>query len=286
MTTLLQVVKLFPLLCIALAPPSCAVTACTALGRSLSSPASSCREIKECNPSAYSGNYWIRGTNVYGGIVTHRRYCDMHRERCGIKGGWTRVADLDMTSYRSTCPIGLQLKTSPRMCIKPVQRGGCSSVYYHTYGMSYTRVCGRATGFACATVDSGKKLNTIGFEGAYVDGVSISHRQQDDSLSRKHIWTFMVEAHSKHCQVKLTSFMQSDFFCETIPLYHGTQCSHRRLWDGLDCHWPQNCASSGQPWFCRTLPLPTTDDIEVRVCRNEDRSNEDVGLEQLELYLF
>jgi hypothetical protein len=38
------------------------------------------------------------------------------------------------------------------------------------------------------------------------------------------------------------------------------------------------------PWFCRTLPCETTDDIEVRLCCDSPPSDEDITIEQLEIY--
>ena len=40
------------------------------------------------------------------------------------------------------------------------------------------------------------------------------------------------------------------------------------------------------PYFLKTLPQPTTDDIEMRVCRNERRNNEDIAIETVEIYVL
>ena len=38
-------------------------------------------------------------------------------------------------------------------------------------------------------------------------------------------------------------------------------------------------------WFCRTLPQEVSEDIEVRLCANGDISNEEIYVEQLEVYV-
>ena len=46
------------------------------------------------------------------------------------------------------------------------------------------------------------------------------------------------------------------------------------------------CCDKGGPWFCKQLPQPTQDDIEVRVCTNSAGSDEDAVLEQIKLYRY
>ena len=85
-------------------------------------PASSCLEI-----SLYpSGNYWIMASN--GSAV--RVYCDMSLSCGGVTGGWTRVAELDMTNSSHQCPSGLMERTyssGNRTCVRTETTAGCSS---------------------------------------------------------------------------------------------------------------------------------------------------------------
>ena len=49
------------------------------------------------------------------------------------------------------------------------------------------------------------------------------------------------------------------------------------LWDGRGCILSNPCCSfNNPPWFYKQLPQPTTDDLEMRVCRDEDVGNEDI----------
>ena len=38
------------------------------------------------------------------------------------------------------------------------------------------------------------------------------------------------------------------------------------LWDGKGCSSFDMCSRKGGPWFCKNLPEPTTDDIELCIC--------------------
>ena len=79
-------------------------------------PATSCKEIHECNPTAPSGYYWVNTTT--GPLQV---YCQMETNNCGnITGGWMRAACIDMTNESNTCPQGLTytVASSTRMCTR------------------------------------------------------------------------------------------------------------------------------------------------------------------------
>ena len=58
------------------------------------------------------------------------------------------------------------------------------------------------------------------------------------------------------------------------------------LWDGDECVANNECCpTDNPPYFLKTLSQPTTDDIEMRVCRNEGRDNEDIAIETVEIYV-
>ena len=88
--------------------------------------------------------------------------------------------------------------------------------------------------------------------------------------------------------------MGSDYFCEsgftslTIS-YVGTQLySSDVLWDGQQCGGNEGtcCNPPNLPWFCKNLTTPITGNIEVRICLDEDLSNENVAVEFYELYIL
>ena len=81
-------------------------------------------------------------------------------------------------------------------------------------------------------------------------------------------------------------FFRNDpnFFCDGVSGLGRNTCENTRpLWNGGNC---TNCASSDNPpWFYRQLQDHTTDDIEMRVCRDERAGNEDVAIEAFEFYI-
>ena len=58
------------------------------------------------------------------------------------------------------------------------------------------------------------------------------------------------------------------------------------LWDGQGCGGTSTCCSfNNPPWFCKQLPQPTTDDIELRLCADEPIGNEDTTIEIVDMYV-
>lgn len=57
------------------------------------------------------------------------------------------------------------------------------------------------------------------------------------------------------------------------------------LWDGRVCQASDCCSFNTPPYFNARLPSATTDDIEVRICGDEDTVNEDTPISLLEIYI-
>ena len=59
------------------------------------------------------------------------------------------------------------------------------------------------------------------------------------------------------------------------------------LWDCEGYEGENECCDRGGPWFCKQLPQPTQEDIEVRVCSNSKHFVKDIHvvLEQIELHV-
>ena len=212
-----------------------------------------------------------------------------------------RVAHLDMTDPNQRCPSGFRPITSPkRTCGTPGRR--CVSTTFPLNGVKYTRVCGRVIGYQYYSVDGfspyyGNRSLTI--DDLYLDGVSLTHGQRP----RKHIWTFAAAigetiSNRNTCPCTNTDttytgvvppFIGQDYFCDTgnryssvrAQLYHADP-----LWDGSGCGSTSSCCEfNNPPWFCKQLPRPTTDDIELRACVNEGTSNEYFSLEHVDIYV-
>ena len=269
------------------------------LGSTSTHPASSCREIKDLEPSSPSGHYWI--TNAEGSTV--RVYCDMTRSCGGITGGWMRVAKLNMSDASNVCPAGLRNITSPkRLCGINSNGPACSSAVFSVRGVEYDHVCGKIIGIQYGSPDA---FSIYGrpkaIDGWYVDGVSLTRGRNP----RQHIWTFAAAVHEylhrnplpdvcrctipgNHAPLPVPSYVGNDYFCATARK-KGAQPGfypEDPLWDGQGCGANNTCCTFNRPpWFMKQLSSATTDDIEMRVCADEYRSNEDIAIESVELYV-
>ena len=269
---------------------------------SLDNLAVSCKQIAELKPNYDSGYYWIQGVSGAVGV-----YCEMGTNNTfGQSGGWMRIANVDMRNNDSECPPGLVYNVTEgrRLCRKQSLDPGCSSTTFNAQGVEYTKVCGKVIGYQYYQPNGfGPSRATPGISQTYVDGVSITH-----GSPRQHVWTFAGandEAlnsgfHQEYtgCPCLHTSasfagvipnFVGNDYYCETgsrtraTPRYYFDD----PLWDGERCEGENECCNRGGPWFCKQLPQPTQDDIEMRVCTNTVSivPDEDVVLEQIELYI-
>ena len=258
-------------------------------------PATSCKEIHDCNPTAPSGYYWVNTTT--GPLQV---YCQMDTNNCGnITGGWMRAAYLDMTDVSNTCPQGLTytVQSSIRMCTRSHSTAGCTSVIFPTHGMPYTKVCGKAIAYQRGSNDGffNYHRGQSSLNDYYVDGLSVTHGDP-----RSHVWTFAaglskgVNNPSHNCPCALypgsaaPPFIGEDYFCESAisgGFVNGVWYLDDPLWDSQRCVSGSTCCNRGGPWFTTTLIQEVSNDIEVRMCFGEDSSNEDIGLEQLDIYI-
>ena len=224
----------------------------------------------------------------------------MKNERCGSKG-WTRVALVDMSDKAQSCPGDLTLISSPiRTCGGPITEG-CASAKFSTHGMSYSQVCGRLRGYQVGRTNAfSPYMNQNNLDDLVMDGVLISHGK-----TPKHIWAYATGFQKNLSGINIgyskflcpcggryngtvPSFIGNDYYCdsgvESNPVEG--QFYTTPLWNGEGCTPPNFCCShSGMPWFCKTLPVPTTDYIEIRNCHNNPVTNEDTALELIELYV-
>ena len=222
---------------------------------------------------------------------------------CG-DGLWYQVINLNFSDTTKDCPSNWTEISTPqvRACGRPPTRtGSCPGQYFSTMSLQYSKVCGRAIGY--------QKGSTDGFHAAphnqninnpYVDGVSVTH-----GMPRSHIWTFAVGnsearvanyitncpcANQSATTASPPSFVGNNYFCESGNPGKGLGSTRILLemdpvWDGEQCEGV--CCSNGKspPWFSVSLPNPTSDDIEVRICGDESTGNEDSLIQLLKIYI-
>ena len=210
-----------------------------------------------------------------------------------------RVAKLDMTNSSHQCPGQLVQRnySNVRTCARGPDTAGCSSVQFPTFHINYTTVCGKVIGYQFGLPE--------GFLGTdidqyYLEGVSLTH-----GSPREHIWSFVAARdevvqyrdHSCPCvrsdtvnrmNAHISAFVRDDYFCDTGSrnaaqyVFYGND----PLWDGAGCGPLSTCCSfNNPPWFHKQLPQPTSDDIELRVCKDFVASDEDILVTVVELYV-
>ena len=268
-------------------------------GGTLTNLPSSCQEIPSGSPSGY---YIIA---PQGGVV-RSVYCYME-EICGSKG-WTRVAYLNMSDPAAICPGNYHLyeQNGVRACGRSKGGYGCrASVEFSTFQQQFSEVCGHLIGFQLASPSGVTGLRSVSIDSVYVDGISLTY----GSKPRKHIWTFMAQTQENTISLSNKAFLcpccnlstevtqaaiGNDYFCESgnpDPGWNAWEYSKMYtddpLWDGKDCgsYETECCQAPGIPWFHKVLDNSTTDNLELRVCCDQDTTDEDVPVHFYEIYI-
>ena len=274
------------------------VVHCMLLGHTPDHPANSCAELAEQEPDIPSRNYWILNS-THSSVQVFCEMGDVFPSGLNVTGVWVRVANLNMTDPNLQCPGNLRLSyTNPiRLCGRRTDRG-CDSVTFTTYGLQYRQVCGRVRGYQFKSTDGFKYCPApCPIDNPYVDGVSITHGVSP----RKHIWTYAAGLYENTTDTSTCpctgggtyppSFVGSDYYCESAlsgpPWEPPVLYSNDTLWDGQDCDGLEHtcCDPPNLPWFCKKLPEPTTDDLELRICGDQSLADEDTPIELIQLYI-
>ena len=228
--------------------------------------------------------------------------------KCGGPG-WTRVINLDMADRGNMCPSNWTLHERPiRGCGRRASGWQtCDSVTYSVHGRSYSSVCGRILAYQRGSASAFlnaiyNNLTTI--DTAYLSGVSLTHGPAE---TRKHIWSFVGALYEQdpnyyinwNCPCTNTavswpyqvpSFINIDYFCDTGNPGPGfsftTYYTDDPLWDGEGCGSTSTCCEFNSPlWFCKSLPQPTSDDLEIRNCYVSSSSYEDRLITLIDVYV-
>ena len=214
---------------------------------------------------------------------------------CGGSTGWRRVAYLNMSDPSQQCPSVWQEITTPhRVCGRRSNIANCEGLNYTTGSVQYDQVCGRIIGYQVGALESFPGSGSQSINTYYVDGVSVTY-----GYPRQHIWSFAcgvdeTNRYSQNCPcvtgstVTVPSFVGQNYFCESgLTRWNGNFIFHSNgdpLWDGQGCGPNSSCCTlNSPPWFSVTLPSPTTDNIEVRLCTDE--AAEQTPIQLMELYV-
>lgn len=275
------------------------------LGSTPLNPAGSCQHILSSIPQAPSGYYWVLARQEGGQTTPVRVFCDMERSCGGLTGGWMRVANLNTTDTQQSCPSDFQIWTydNPplRLCRTVSTKPGCIGTPIATNGLQYSHVCGRVIGYQDRTPNAFFNYHisidsSLTIDDPYMDGISLTY-----GTEREHIWTFVAAldetlGHLSACScsnnaarqnARIPDFIRNNYFCDTGSRTPGGFQFYGAdpLWDGSGCGQISSCCSfNNPPWFYRSL-VATSDDIELRVCRDSPVSNEDILIEIVELYV-
>ena len=212
--------------------------------------------------------------------------------------GWTRIAYLNMNDSTQQCPTNWTLISSPiRTCGRSTGTS-CSStsvpctcdsaIFSNNQGIRYSQVCGRIIGYRVGDPEGfGVYTHLRGnIDRAYAEGVSITHGNP-----RQHIWTFATAQGDGNCpcggSISSPSFVGNDYFCEVgDPPAVSDFYLNDPLWDGEGCASGRVCCTfNNPPWFQKTLPLPTTNSIEARLCGDYFISDENFPIQLIEIYV-
>ena len=240
---------------------------------------------------------------------TEQTYCDTNPP-FDTTTSWMQLAALNMDNVSHSCPGQWVERTDPDSRIRGCGRDlaaeqSVAVAAFSTNRISYSKVCGRITGYQLGATEAFTTDQTATLTDAYVDGVSITN----DAYT-EHIWTFAAARAQgdtasyavcpctnpslhQNASIYVPSFVGEDYFCETGASgseAFDSQFYNYPLWDGQGCSGSSTCCQfNGPPWFCKTLPESTTQDIAVRIMNFASEAQkldgEDTPIQTLYLYV-
>ncbi len=201
-----------------------------------------------------------------------------------------RVAELDTTRGSVQCPGDLNfLNITCGIKIVRIRSSACSSITFHLNSTLYSKVCGRVKAYQIGSpgaFHAGRALDSV-----YVDGISLTY-----GTPRQHIWTLAAASNATLCPCSTSNQTSTstpppesvgeDYFCDTASEESSRDFTDvsNPLWDGAGCV-SACCSFNNPPWFYKQLPHATAEDMEMRVCADQNRANEDIAIESWQVYV-
>lgn len=235
------------------------------LGKESKYAASSCREIAERRPNASSGYYYINDVSGSPFIA----YCELEREFINDTRGWMRLKLFNMSDQNVMCPDGLEVyqSMSKRLCRRKDVNAGCTYLKIRN-PLLWRQMCGKLVGYSERTLDGWRRHGVCpspcapNYRNPYIDGISVIAQMGYNDY--KHIWS-------------------------SLPNYgpDSEVATHKSKFVGNN-HDDQ--MQSTDYWFCMTIPGDPLYphqfyNIYAGICRDQTRTDEDVLLEHIELYV-
>ncbi len=211
-------------------------------------------------------------------------------------GEWVTIAEINMANSMSRCPPNFTHSNMGGLnTCRSTRHTGCSSTFFNTFNMTFSKVYGKLIGYQYLKTNSflnyNRGNNTI--DDPYVDGVSLTY-----GYPRRHIWTFAsdMDQSRSFCpcgtseEVDIPDFIEEDYFCDSGILLENqdSTCAFSSpLWDGEGCSSNYGCCRHNcPPWFYKELGGGSySGPIELRVCKDQASTNEDILLRSIELYI-
>ena len=237
------------------------------LGKTIYFPAPSCQAIYLLQPYSMSGYYWVTSSD---GSSVHV-YCEMTKSCGNITGGLTRVALLNSETRPLICTGDFVTVNHDTLCVRNTVDSGCSQIVFPLMNISYSHMCGTVEGYWFGSPDGFievyRTLNSS-INDNYVDGISLTY---GNTTNRNHIWTFIADGISsirQNCPREIPEYVGNSYSC--------------LIWDGL-------CPSTTNPCsheFFRQIQEAVTEDIEMRLCRDQSRRDEGIYVGNLEVFVW
>ena len=259
-------------------------------------------DVKSCDELRQKYKKEMGTYNLRFGGKTISVYCYMDT-LCGVEGGWTNIGHFLVTNTMN-CPNSAFKALKKKVhgaqqyfCARKDPAPGCTTVAIPSRGIAYTRVCG--------LVGASQKGQTGGFYAtksineAYLDGVSIT-RIADGK--RKHVMSLAAgyseqASRKKACPCNTGAkggapplFVGNDYYCESGSSNEpdaDTIYSNDVLWDRDSYQYlEKGCKKPMMPYFFHKITPKTTNNFELRLCRNIHANEGEVLLQGYEIYVL